>query len=208
MNRLQSNLINYSNPLIIIGFLFVLGLCAVGAWLFWHESRDDLQQKYSTYSAKRLKKRELQALELEFPSIVEMFALHISSGLSPSHAFVRIAAHSQGQMSTLLNELVASLNQGKALIAALDEMNAHINSSLIRRFNDSIIIAIERGTPLGDVLTRQVDEVRNAQRVQLIEKAGKAEVTLMIPVVFLILPVSVLFALWPSYFALGQSMGA
>ena len=47
MNRLQSNLINYSNPLISIGFLFVLGLCAVGAWLFWHESRDDLQQKYN-----------------------------------------------------------------------------------------------------------------------------------------------------------------
>jgi tight adherence protein C len=30
------------------------------------------------------------------------------------------------------------------------------------------------------------------------DKAGKAETSMMIPIVFLILPISVLFALWPS----------
>jgi tight adherence protein C len=30
------------------------------------------------------------------------------------------------------------------------------------------------------------------------DKAGKAEISMMVPVVFLILPVSILFALWPS----------
>jgi tight adherence protein C len=66
---------------------------------------------------------------------------------------------------------------------------------------------MERGTALSDVLGRQVEEVRQAQRSHFLERAGKAEIALMIPVVFLILPVSVLFALWPSYFALGQNMG-
>jgi tight adherence protein C len=86
-------------------------------------------------------------------------------------------------------------------------MNEVVKSPIVRRFNDSIIIAMERGTPLTDVLHRQVEEVRHAQRAAMLEKAGKAEIALMIPVVFLILPVSVLFALWPSYFALGQNMG-
>ena len=36
--------------------------------------------------------------------------------------------------------------------------------------------------------------------------AGKADIALMIPVIFLILPISVLFALWPSYLSLGQSI--
>jgi len=66
---------------------------------------------------------------------------------------------------------------------------------------------MERGTPLSDVVARQVDEVRQSQRTQMLENAGNAEIALMIPVVFLILPVSVLFALWPSYFALVQNMG-
>jgi len=57
------------------------------------------------------------------------------------------------------------------------------------------------------VVNRQVEEVRNEERSQLLVAAGKAEIALMIPVVFLILPISVLFALWPSYFALGHSIG-
>ena len=67
------------------------------------------------------------------------------------------------------------------------------------------MIAVERGSPLVDVVNRQVEEVRNEERSRLLEAAGKAEIALMIPVVFLILPISVLFALWPSYFALGRS---
>jgi tight adherence protein C len=66
---------------------------------------------------------------------------------------------------------------------------------------------VERGTPLIEVVGRQVEEVRQAQRLQISEKASKAEIQLMIPVVFLILPISILFALWPSYFALGKNFG-
>ena len=78
---------------------------------------------------------------------------------------------------------------------------------MVRRFSDSLTIAVERGSPLVDVVNRQVEEVRNQERSRLLESAGKAEIAMMIPVVFLILPVSVLFALWPSYFALGRSVG-
>jgi len=48
------------------------------------------------------------------------------------------------------------------------------------------------------VLQRHAAEARQNQRNILMNKAGKAEITMMVPVVFLILPVSVLFALWPS----------
>jgi tight adherence protein C len=65
---------------------------------------------------------------------------------------------------------------------------------------------MERGTSLSDVLTRQVEEVRTAHHATLMTAAGKAEIALMIPVIFLILPISVLFALWPSYLSLGQSV--
>jgi len=53
-----------------------------------------------------------------------------------------------------------------------------------------------------------VEEVRQVQRTAISEKASKAELALMIPVVFLILPISILFALWPSYYSLGGSFGA
>jgi tight adherence protein C len=55
-----------------------------------------------------------------------------------------------------------------------------------------------RGAPLIDVLSRHASEARSLQRNSLMDKAGKAEISMMIPVVFLILPISILFALYPS----------
>ena len=47
-------------------------------------------------------------------------------------------------------------------------------------------------------LSRHAVEARGNQRNRVLSAAGKAEISMMIPVVFLILPISILFALWPS----------
>jgi tight adherence protein C len=99
------------------------------------------------------------------------------------------------------------MKQGINLAQALDILNKEVDSRIIRRFCDSLAISVERGSPLIDVVGRQVEEVRQAQRLLISERASKAEIQLMIPVVFLILPISILFALWPSYFALGANFG-
>ena len=62
-----------------------------------------------------------------------------------------------------------------------------------------LILGIERGSSLTPILIAQVKDARTARKNQILQKAGKAEIALMIPVVFLILPISILFALWPSY---------
>ena len=183
-------------PILLIGLLMLLD-----------DVRDDVRSVYSEQQVRHRRKRELHLIELEFPGVVELFTILVSAGQSPSAALLRISEVSSGAFALLLRDAVQQMRLGAPLSHALDMINDVVKSPVIRRFNDSILIAIERGTPLAEVISRQVDEVRQAQRTSLLEKAGKAEIALMIPVVFLILPVSVLFALWPSYFALGQSMG-
>jgi tight adherence protein C len=41
--------------------------------------------------------------------------------------------------------------------------------------------------------------------LELLKKSGKSEIALLIPVVFLILPVSISFAIWPSIYGLNQA---
>ena len=190
--------------------LAVAVLCLIlliGLLMLLDDVRDDVRSVYSEQQVRRRRKRELHLIELEFPGVVELFTILVSAGQSPSAALLRISEVSSGAFALLLRDAVQQMRLGAPLSHALDMINDVVKSPVIRRFNDSILIAIERGTPLAEVISRQVDEVRQAQRTSLLEKAGKAEIALMIPVVFLILPVSVLFALWPSYFALGQSMG-
>ena len=157
------------------------------------------------YKVERKKSREL--IELEFPMIVELFAILLAGNQSPATALNNISQRTQGEFSAVLRDAVTEIHKGANFAQALDLLSTRIQSTMVRRFCDSLTIAIERGSPLIEVVNRQVEEVRNEQRSKLMEAAGKAEIALMIPVVFLILPVSVLFALWPSYFSLGRSVG-
>ncbi len=152
------------------------------------------------------KKRSVKLIELEFPQVVELFAILIGGGMSPSSALAHISERATGEFVSVLAPVVDQMKGGAGLPQALDLLNRLVESAMIRRFCDSLSISVERGTPLIDVVNRQVEEVRQVQRTRILERAGKAEIQLMIPVVFLVLPISVLFALWPSYIALGSGV--
>ena len=51
---------------------------------------------------------------------------------------------------------------------------------------------------IAAVLQAQASDARESQRRALIERAGRNEIGMLLPVVFLILPLSVLFALFPA----------
>jgi len=65
-----------------------------------------------------------------------------------------------------------------------------------------LVVAIERGTPLAGVLRAQATDVRESAKRALLEAGGQKELQMMVPVVFLILPVTVLFALYPGLLTL------
>ena len=68
----------------------------------------------------------------------------------------------------------------------------------LRRFADGVATAVERGTPLAEVLRAQAQDVRSAGQRALMEEGGKREIAMMVPVIFLILPVTVVFAVFPG----------
>lgn len=142
------------------------------------------------------KRREL--IESEFPAIIEMLTLAIAAGETPLSAMLRIAESAEGQLAKEFQIVVASVRSGLPLNETLDAMGRRINSVMIRRFIDALVTATLRGAPLVEVLSRHAVEARGNQRNQVMGAAGKAEISMMIPVVFLILPISILFALWPS----------
>jgi len=57
---------------------------------------------------------------------------------------------------------------------------------------------LERGTPLAEVLRAQAQDARDEAKRELLEVAGKKEVAMLVPLVFLILPITVIFAIFPG----------
>jgi tight adherence protein C len=77
-------------------------------------------------------------------------------------------------------------------------MSHRVAVPAITRFVDGIAVAVERGTPLAEVLRSQACDAREVHKRTLMEIGGRKEILMLVPVVFLVLPVTVLFALYPG----------
>lgn len=147
--------------------------------------------------SKQIKTRERQML-LEFPTIAELFALAVGAGESPTAALERVCSTATGEVVVELRGLLFEVHAGTPFIRALEELAATTSLPPMVRFAEGVAVAVERGTPLADVLRDQAQDVRDAGRRALMELGGQKEVVMMVPVVFLILPVTVVFAVFPS----------
>ena len=101
-----------------------------------------------------------------------------------------------------LAAVLAAVRTGEPVSEAFDRLAQVTGLPLVARFAQGVAVAVERGTPLADVLHAQAADVREAGRRELIEVAARKEVLMMVPVVFLILPVTVLIAFWPGVIGL------
>jgi tight adherence protein C len=143
-------------------------------------------------------RRREQDMMAEFPALADLLALAVAAGEAPVSALERVARVSRGELGRELSLALADARIGAGLIPALDGVAARTSLAPLARFVDGIAVALDRGTPLADVLRAQAADVRNARKRQLIEVGGRKEIVMMIPVVFMILPVTIVFALYPG----------
>ena len=150
------------------------------------------------YALSRTAGRREGRMLTEFPTVAELLALAVSAGEGAIGALERVCRLSRGELSDELRHCLADARAGANLPTALQGLADRTGLISLSRFVDGIVVAVERGTPLAEVLRAQAQDVREDSRRTLMEQGGKKEVLMMIPVVFLILPVTVLFAIYPG----------
>lgn len=146
--------------------------------------------------------REVAAREerllAELPTVAELLALSVGAGEGAVGALERVVRTTRGDLSTELGRTLADARSGTPLAHALENLADRTGLAALARFAEGVAVAVERGTPLADVLRAQAQDVREQRRRGLMEEGGRKEVLMMVPVVFLILPVTVVFAVFPS----------
>jgi tight adherence protein C len=176
----------------------VIGLVIVGA-LLGVLGRDQLLSL-------QVRRRE-QRILVEFPSVAELLALAVGAGEGPVAALERVARTCRGELAAELRRTVADVRTGTPLIDALSGLANRSTLPSVVRFVDGIAVAVDRGTPLAEVLRAQAQDVRELTRRRLMEAGGRREIGMMVPVVFLVLPVTVLFAVYPGLAVLNVNFG-
>lgn len=149
----------------------------------------------------QVRRREARMMA-EFPSLAELMALAVSAGESATGALERVCRSAKGELSQEFSNILAETRAGKPLVTALQAFSGRTDLAPLVRFVDGIIVAVERGTPLADVLRAQAQDVRDTAKRDLMEAAGKKEIAMMVPLVFGVLPLTVVFAVFPGLAAI------
>ena len=168
-----------------------LTVCAVilGGWY----AKNSLETKANS--------RQLR-IEQQLPTILDLLAFAVAAGEPMTSAINRVTSTCAGDFCEELAQSLRSMSLGEPFAGALEDLARRVDSASVSRAVRTIILAMERGTPLAGVLRAQADDARAGQARKLFELAGKKETTMMLPVVFFILPTIVVVALYPGLSAL------
>jgi tight adherence protein C len=173
--------------LILVGAAAVGGALARDAWL------------------SRAAARRVARIVAELPTIADLLALSVTAGEGARAALERVARSTSGALPEELRRVLADARSGEPLSRALHAMATRTGAQPLQRFVDGIVAALDLGTPLAAVLRAQAHDARVAGREQLMEQGGKREILMLVPVVFLILPVTIVFAIYPGLVAIRLS---
>lgn len=152
---------------------------------------------YDYLLSTRIQRRQARMMA-EFPALAELMALAVGAGESAASALDRVARSSSGVLSAEFGTVLAQTRTGMPLVEALNQFSVRVNVPALARFVDGISVAINRGTPLADVLRAQAQDVRDVAKRELMESAGRKEIGMMVPLIFGVLPLTVVFAVFPG----------
>lgn len=161
---------------------------------------------YDSLLSVRVRRRRARLAD-ELPTTLEFLALCLSAGEGLLDSLRRVSAVGSGELTGELRRVVLAVGTGSPLADALGEMASRLQLPALSRAVDQVVAALEHGAPLAAVLHSQASDAREEAKRLLIEQAGRKEILMLLPLVFLILPLSVLFAVYPGLFILRLGLG-
>ena len=159
----------------------------------------NFRQSFSAVlKAQTLSSRRKSQIQSEMPDVIDFLWVATSSGMSLLSAIELLVSRASGQVSHELARFLQALNLGGDFESELESVARRMPVRQVEEFTHKIALAINRGSPLAQMLGEQATSARDELQNALLQRAGRNETRMLIPLVFLILPVTVLFAIYPS----------
>jgi tight adherence protein C len=145
----------------------------------------------------KTKFNSLEAL-MEIPDFASILWFAVSAGEPLDSALRLSVSRSTGYVSSQFERVLRNVDHGSVLLVELQKLAADAKSEQLRELATKLAVALNNGSALADLMSDFIQSSTANLRSELLTLAGKNETKMMIPMVFVILPVTVMFALYPS----------
>jgi tight adherence protein C len=146
-------------------------------------------------------RKRLDRIDYQLPELIDLLVVTIEAGVGFTGS-LRLAADRVGgtlgeELRLMMQEQAMGLTVNEALSNMLDRADAPGMRSFVR----SVLQGETLGVSIGQILRNLAVEMRKRRRAMAEEKAQKAPVKLLFPLVFLIFPAMFVVLLGPAVYA-------
>jgi tight adherence protein C len=151
----------------------------------------------------RAVRRRRAEIAEQFPVAAQLLALLISAGSAPAAAVGRVGRAVGGPLGAQFEAAAQRTAAGDGFPAAMRQLAEEVDLPVVERFVHGLLAAIERGSPLAEIVREQAIDASAEAHRQLMTAAGKRDIAMLVPVVFAVLPTVVMVSLLPGALQLG-----
>jgi tight adherence protein C len=179
---------NYPLGLVILG---IIGLGLLG-WML------------PVTIIKRRGRMRIERIEYELPELIDVLVVTLEAGLSFLASLHMAAERLEGPLGTELRLTLQEQRMGLGLNDALEGMLRRIDTPGMRTFVRSVMQGELLGVSTGQIMRNLANEMRKRRRAKAEERAQKAPVKLLFPLIFLIFPAMFVIILGPAIYSIGK----
>lgn len=147
---------------------------------------------------KRLAGSRQQKIVAALPDNLDLITVSVEAGLGFDQALLKMTEKTKGPLTDEFKRVLHEMRIGKTRRDALREMSIRTGVEDLQTFVVAIIQADQLGVSIGKVLRIQSQQLRERRRLKAEEKAQKAPVKMLIPMIIFIFPCLFIILLGPG----------
>lgn len=143
----------------------------------------------------------------QMPEVLDLLSVSVDAGLSFDASLLHVSNRMNGPLVTEFRVMQREITLGRTKREALTNLALRCMIDEIQSFSNAIIQSEQLGISLRNVLKAQSKLMRQQHRQRIEEKAMKAPIKIIFPLVLFVLPVLFIVLLGPSVLNMIKTLG-
>jgi len=155
---------------------------------------------------KKRKENRKKEIKQGLPYVLDILTVSVEAGLGFDASLSKVVEKTTGALTQEFQKTLQEIKMGKSRKEALKDLGHRNSSDDMLQFVGSIIQAEQLGIRLGNVLRVQSEDMRQKRKQRAEEKAMKAPVKILFPLILFIFPAIFIIVLGPAMIHMMESL--